>query len=134
MVPSFIVGTGRGNNFQHVLGEGGICPPIRRRALNGFLAGAVKRIKTRTDDEGGGSSLPKIRLCIKVPLYKFTAAQWYLTLFTCFARTNLPNSTFFHLFFFFFFFHRKIYNLSTTRIVTSLFKNNLSSDLLIIAT
>lgn len=67
MVPSFIVGTGRGNNFQHVLGEGGICPPIRRRALNGFLAEAVKRIKTRTDDEGGGSSLPKIRLCIKVP-------------------------------------------------------------------
>lgn len=56
---------GRGNNFQRVLGEGGICPPIRRRALNGFLAGAVKRIKTRTDDEGGGSSLPKIRLCIK---------------------------------------------------------------------
>lgn len=67
MVPSFIVGTGRGNNFQHVLGEGGICPPIRRRALNGFLAEAVKRIKTRTDDEGGGSFLPKIRLCIKVP-------------------------------------------------------------------
>jgi len=55
----------RGNNFQRVLEEGGICPPTRRRALNGFLVGAVKRIKTRTDDEGGGPSLPKIRLCIK---------------------------------------------------------------------
>lgn len=57
----------RGNNFQRVLEEGGICPPTRRRALNGFLVGAVKRIKTRTDDEGGGPSLPKIRLCIKTP-------------------------------------------------------------------
>lgn len=55
----------RGNHFERVLEGGGICPPTRRRALNGFLAGAVKRIKTRTDDEGGGPSLPKIRLCIK---------------------------------------------------------------------
>jgi len=68
-----------GNNFQHVLEGGGICPPTRRRALNGFSVGAVKRIKTRTDDEGGGPSLPKIRLCIKTPSSLKFAAQWYLT-------------------------------------------------------
>lgn len=98
----------RGNNFQRVLEEGGICPPTRRRGLNGFLVGAVKRIKTRTDDEGGGPSLPKIRLCIKTlfhPLSKF-AAQWYLTHLTClmrnhesFSRINCFNQ---YLFFFFF--------------------------------
>lgn len=77
----------RGNNFQRVLEEGGICPPTRRRALNGFLVGAVKRIKTRTDDEGGGSYLPKIRLCIKTPPGKF-AAQWYLTLLPRLMRNH----------------------------------------------
>lgn len=82
----------RGNNFQRVLEEGGICPPTRRRALNGFLVGAVKRIKTRTDDEGGGPYLPKIRLCIKTLSSprspdKFTA-QWYLTLLARLMRNH----------------------------------------------
>lgn len=87
-VRSFILSQGeRGNNFQRVLEGGGICPPTRRRALNGFLVGAVKRIKTRTDDEGGGPSLPKIRLCIKTPLDKF-AAQWYLTHLTRLMKKN----------------------------------------------
>lgn len=87
-VRSFILSQGeRGNNFQHVLEGGGICPPTRRRALNGFLVGAVKRIKTRTDDEGGGPSLPKIRLCIKTPPGKF-AAQWYLTHLTRLMKKN----------------------------------------------
>lgn len=99
----------RGNNFQRVLEEGGICPPTRRRGLNGFLVGAVKRIKTRTDDEGGGPSLPKIRLCIKTllhPLSKF-AAQWYLTHLTClmrnhesFSRINCFDQYLFSFFFF----------------------------------
>lgn len=66
-----LAGRERGNNFQRVLEEGGICPPTRRWALNGFLVGTVKRIKTCTDDEGGGPSLPKIRLCIKILPGKF---------------------------------------------------------------